>query len=85
MQAHPDARPYKTKAVLNFNDLCLIYGYTTADGRYSRSSHDLHFDDEGPLMNTGLIFHFSFDQLEADVGFMLVLNFRNQFSHIYIV
>ncbi|MBA0807037.1 hypothetical protein Gohar_022867 [Gossypium harknessii] len=46
IKAYPDARSYKTKAVLNFNDLCLIYGYTTADGRYSRSSHDLDFDDE---------------------------------------
>lgn len=46
MQAHPDARPYKTKSVLNFNDLCLIYGYTAADGRYSRSSHDIDNDDE---------------------------------------
>ncbi|XP_035538979.1 L10-interacting MYB domain-containing protein isoform X2 [Juglans regia] len=36
----------RTKAVLNFSDLCLIYGYTTADGRYSRSSHDLDFDEE---------------------------------------
>ncbi|KAI8569315.1 hypothetical protein RHMOL_Rhmol02G0269400 [Rhododendron molle] len=32
IKTHPDARPYKTKAVPNFNDLCLIYGYTTADG-----------------------------------------------------
>lgn len=46
MQAYPDARSYRTKAVLNFSDLCLIYGYTTADGRYSRSSHDLDFDEE---------------------------------------
>ncbi|PON85084.1 Myb/SANT-like domain containing protein [Trema orientale] len=46
IKAHPDARSYKTKAVLNFNDLCLIYSYTTADGRYSRSSHDVDFDDE---------------------------------------
>ncbi|XVF35694.1 hypothetical protein REPUB_Repub18cG0168100 [Reevesia pubescens] len=53
IKAHPDARSYKTKAVLNFNDLCLIYGYTTADGRYSRSSHDLDFDDEVQGLNMG--------------------------------
>ncbi|XVF89510.1 hypothetical protein PTKIN_Ptkin19aG0135500 [Pterospermum kingtungense] len=39
--ARSAARSYKTKAVLNFSDLCVIYGYTTADGRYSRSSHDV--------------------------------------------
>lgn len=53
MQAYPDTRPYKTKAVLNFNDLCVIYGYTIADGRYSRSSHDLDFDDEVHGLNMG--------------------------------
>ncbi|XP_050215415.1 uncharacterized protein LOC126666630 isoform X2 [Mercurialis annua] len=46
LKVHPDARSYRTKAVLSFNDLCYIYGYTTADGRYSRSSHDVDFDDE---------------------------------------
>lgn len=46
MQAHPDAQSYKNKAVTNFNDLCLIYAYTAADGRYSRSSHDIDFDDD---------------------------------------
>ncbi|XP_059592277.1 L10-interacting MYB domain-containing protein isoform X3 [Vitis vinifera] len=50
---HPDARSYKTKAVLNFNDLYLIYGYTTADGRYSRSSHDMDIDDDIQGMNMG--------------------------------
>ncbi|XP_008220650.1 PREDICTED: L10-interacting MYB domain-containing protein [Prunus mume] len=56
IKVHPDARLYKTKAVLNFSDLCLIYGYTTADGRYSRSSHDLDFDDEvqGVAMGDGM-------------------------------
>lgn len=53
IKAHPDARSYKIKAVLNFNDLCLIYGYTVADGRYSRSSHDLDFDDESQGVNSG--------------------------------
>ncbi|KAJ9682048.1 hypothetical protein PVL29_018098 [Vitis rotundifolia] len=46
IKAHPDAQCYKNKAVMNFNDLCLIYAYTTADGRYSRSSHDIDFDDD---------------------------------------
>ncbi|OWM86815.1 hypothetical protein CDL15_Pgr015851 [Punica granatum] len=46
IKAHPEARSYSTKSFMNFNDLCLIYGYTTADGRYSRSSHDVDFDDD---------------------------------------
>ncbi|KAG7572100.1 Myb/SANT-like domain [Arabidopsis suecica] len=46
LKAHPEARVYKTKPVLNFGDLCLIYGYTVADGRYSMSSHDLEVEDE---------------------------------------
>ena len=46
MQAHPEAQYYKNKSVINFNDLCLIYAYTAADGRYSRSSHDIDFDDD---------------------------------------
>ncbi len=54
MQAYPDARSYKTKTVLNFSDLCLIYGYTTADGRYSRSSNDLDFDEEMQGVNMGM-------------------------------
>ncbi|KAL7122318.1 hypothetical protein ACP275_01G038300 [Erythranthe tilingii] len=44
IKIHPEARPYRTKPVLNFDDLCLIYGYTVADGRYSRSSHDVDAD-----------------------------------------
>ncbi|KAF3446171.1 hypothetical protein FNV43_RR11350 [Rhamnella rubrinervis] len=53
IKVYPDARFYKTKAVLNFNDLCLIYGYTSADGRYSRSSHDIDIDDEVQVINFG--------------------------------
>ncbi|XP_039007618.1 L10-interacting MYB domain-containing protein-like [Hibiscus syriacus] len=53
IKAYPDARSYRMKALLNFNDLCLIYGYATADGRYSRSSHDLDFDDEVQGLNMG--------------------------------
>lgn len=58
MQAYPDARSYRTKAVVNFSDLCIIYGYTTADGRYSRSSHDLDFDEEVQGVNMGMHFFF---------------------------
>lgn len=53
LKAYPDARSYKTKTVQNYSDLCLIYEYTTADGRYSRSSHDIDIDDEVLGANLG--------------------------------
>lgn len=58
LKSHPEARVYKTKPVLNFNDLCLIYGYTAADGRYSRSSHDVEFEDEISGVNIGVFLLF---------------------------
>ncbi|XP_027355321.1 uncharacterized protein LOC113865140 [Abrus precatorius] len=45
VKSHPDVRCYRTKPVLNFDDLCMIYGYTVADGRYSLSSHDVSLHD----------------------------------------
>ncbi|XP_010549970.1 PREDICTED: uncharacterized protein LOC104820967 isoform X2 [Tarenaya hassleriana] len=46
IKGQPDAAIYRGKSMPHFDDLCLIYAYTKADGRYSRSSHDLEFDDE---------------------------------------
>ncbi|XP_023520773.1 uncharacterized protein LOC111784223 isoform X1 [Cucurbita pepo subsp. pepo] len=46
IRAHPDIQSYRNRSLINFNDLCLIYAHTTADGRYSMSSHDLEFDDD---------------------------------------
>lgn len=53
MQVHPDARCYKTKSVMNFDDLCVIYGSTVADGRYSLSSHDASLDNEVQTFHLG--------------------------------
>ncbi|XP_057499756.1 uncharacterized protein LOC130783958 isoform X2 [Actinidia eriantha] len=53
IKAHLDAQHYRNKPLMNFNDLCLIFAYTTADGRYSRSSHDIDFDDEMQGIYTG--------------------------------
>ncbi|CAI0423280.1 unnamed protein product [Linum tenue] len=39
--------------VLDFNNLCIIYGHTTAVGRYSRSSHDMDFEDEVQGLKVG--------------------------------
>ena len=39
---------------MNFNDLCFIYAHTTADGRYSLSSHDIDFDDDIQGVNMGV-------------------------------
>lgn len=54
MQGQPDAQVYRNRTLMNFNDLCLIYAYTQADGRYSRSSHDIDFDDDAQGMNFGV-------------------------------
>lgn len=53
LKKHPDIRCYKTKPVLNYKDMCIIYGYTIADGRYSRSSHDVEFEDYGTKIREG--------------------------------
>lgn len=54
MQVHPDAQFYRNKALMTFNDLCLIYAHTKADGRYSLSSHDIDFDDDIHCMADGV-------------------------------
>ncbi|WVZ19668.1 hypothetical protein V8G54_006990 [Vigna mungo] len=46
LKSHPDTRCYRTTPVLNFDDLCVIYGNAVADGRYSLSSHDVRLDDK---------------------------------------
>lgn len=51
----PDAQLYRNKSLMNFSDLCLIYAYTQADGRYSRSSHDIDYDDDNQGANCGNI------------------------------
>ncbi|XP_028807106.1 uncharacterized protein LOC114761834 isoform X2 [Neltuma alba] len=53
IKVHPDARGYRTKSVQNFDDLCVIYGSTIADGRYSLSSHDASLDDEAQRLQFG--------------------------------
>ncbi|XP_054799451.1 uncharacterized protein LOC129303898 isoform X2 [Prosopis cineraria] len=53
IKVHPDARFYRTKSVQNFDDLCVIYGSTIADGRYSLSSHDASLVDEVQSLQVG--------------------------------
>ena len=62
MQAHPEAQFYTNKALMNFNDLCLIYAHTTIDGRYSLSSPDIDFDDDIQGVNTGVFLYPVMDQ-----------------------
>ncbi|KAJ4952155.1 hypothetical protein NE237_028987 [Protea cynaroides] len=45
LKAHPEARSYRTKTVPNYNDLCVIYGHPTIDGRQSCSGHDVNHDN----------------------------------------
>ncbi|OMO62471.1 hypothetical protein CCACVL1_22808 [Corchorus capsularis] len=54
VKAQPEAQVYRNRTLMNFNDLCLIYAYTQADGRYSRSSHDIDFDDDAQGVNFGV-------------------------------
>ncbi|KAL5566117.1 hypothetical protein UlMin_029281 [Ulmus minor] len=54
IQAHPDAQSYRNKPLMNFNDLCLIYAHTAADGRYSLSSHDIDFDEDIQPLNVAV-------------------------------
>lgn len=58
MQVHPDVQVYRNKVLVNINDLCLIYAHTSADGRYSLSSHDVDFDDDFQGVNTGMFLYF---------------------------
>ncbi|PON64455.1 Myb/SANT-like domain containing protein [Parasponia andersonii] len=57
IKAHPDAQFYRNRTLVNFNDLCLIYAHTTADGRYCLSSHDIDFDDDIQPLNVGMSQH----------------------------
>ncbi|KAK7278757.1 hypothetical protein RJT34_23793 [Clitoria ternatea] len=43
---HPDARPFKTRAIPYYNNLCIIFGHAVADGRYSLSCFDVDFEYE---------------------------------------
>ncbi|KAA8525104.1 hypothetical protein F0562_007032 [Nyssa sinensis] len=45
LKAHPEARSYRTKTLPNYNDLCVIYGNPSADGRHSCLGHNMDFND----------------------------------------
>lgn len=53
MQANPDVQTLRNRALTCFDNLCYIYGYTQADGRYSRSSHDVDLDDDVQVVHNG--------------------------------
>lgn len=53
MQNNPGAETYRNRTFVNFNDVCIIYAYTQADGRYSLSSHDVDLDDDVQAVATG--------------------------------
>ncbi|KAJ4952140.1 hypothetical protein NE237_028972 [Protea cynaroides] len=44
LKIHPEARSYRTKTLLNYNDLCIIYGNETANGTVNRLLHDVRVD-----------------------------------------
>ncbi|XP_010278767.1 PREDICTED: L10-interacting MYB domain-containing protein-like isoform X2 [Nelumbo nucifera] len=45
LKAHPEVRSYRTKTLPNYNDLCVIYGNSSTDGRHSCSGHDADPED----------------------------------------
>jgi len=47
LQLHPDAEPFKTRVIPNYNDLCIVFGHAVADGRYSLSCFDVDYEYEG--------------------------------------
>lgn len=55
MQAYPDARSYRNKTVLDYNNLCLIYENVTPNGKDTHSGvdADLIVDDDILLRKTG--------------------------------
>ncbi|KAI4349995.1 hypothetical protein L6164_010529 [Bauhinia variegata] len=54
IKANPNSQSYRNKVLVNFDDLCLICAHTSADGRYSLSSHDVDFEDDVQGVNTGI-------------------------------
>ncbi|KAJ1378563.1 Myb/SANT-like domain [Sesbania bispinosa] len=46
IKVHPDAQAFRTRVVPHYNDMCIIYGYAVADGRYSLSCFDVDFQNE---------------------------------------
>ncbi|OVA18483.1 Myb/SANT-like domain [Macleaya cordata] len=52
LKAHPEAQTFKTKTIPNYNDLCVIYGNETVNGRYNALSHNLSLIDNIPKMET---------------------------------
>ncbi|KAK7344225.1 hypothetical protein VNO77_13589 [Canavalia gladiata] len=53
LKVYPHAQAYRSKALVNIKDLCLIYAHKRADGRYSLSSHDMDFGDDDQVVNAG--------------------------------
>ncbi|XP_027934953.1 L10-interacting MYB domain-containing protein-like isoform X2 [Vigna unguiculata] len=46
IKLHPDAEPFKTRVIPNYNDLCIVFGHAVADGRYSLSCFDVDYEYE---------------------------------------
>ncbi|KAM7273238.1 hypothetical protein ACFE04_027902 [Oxalis oulophora] len=53
IQVHPEADSFWNKSFGSFNDLCSIFAYTKADGRFCLSSHDVDLDEDFSGLNAG--------------------------------
>ncbi|KAF4361793.1 hypothetical protein F8388_018959 [Cannabis sativa] len=84
IKAHPGAQSFRNKALVKFNDLCLIYSHTTADGRYSLSSHDIEFDDEIQPMNMGVGFAIGVSNLGPTTKERSKINWTPAMDHYFL-
>lgn len=50
MQAHPDARSYRVKAVPCYHKLCVIYGHDKLEGGYNSLADSIAPTTETPGM-----------------------------------
>ncbi|XP_043695598.1 uncharacterized protein LOC122646171 isoform X2 [Telopea speciosissima] len=53
LKIHPEARSYRTKTLLNYKDLCIIYGNETANGTVNRLTHDVNLDSSPAVKIAG--------------------------------
>ncbi|KAJ4961879.1 hypothetical protein NE237_021789 [Protea cynaroides] len=54
-KVHPETQSYRTNTLLNYKDLCIIYGNETANGTVDYSVHDVNLDSSLTLTIPGAL------------------------------